>query len=128
MSSVKWPTEYGSAMIKAIDEILSQTDNETVRMQWWQVQDFIRENTTTRQLEVDVQANLYLKATFEMPCDYDDTEYVGSDIIQELGEFVDVQLRQPDEDLFLSWGEDGSCKLASVYDAEVDSFIDRDAL
>lgn len=128
MSSVKWPTEYGAAMCKAIDELLSQTDNETVREQWYKVQNFIRENTTTRQIEVDVQANAYFKATFEMPCDYDDTDFVPSEVIQDLGQFAELHLFQPDEHNYVTYGDDGDVKCVSVDDAALDSFIDRDAL
>lgn len=127
MSSVKWPTEYGAAMLAIVQDICGDCENATVREQWYEVQDFIREKTTTKQMEVDVQANVNFKAIFEMPCDHEDV-YVGSDVIQELDQFVEVQLFQPDENNFMSFGDDGAIKLLSVDDAQIDSFIDRDAL
>lgn len=126
MSSVKWPTEYGAAMLEIIQDICVDCENATVREQWYEVQNFIREKTATKQIEVDVQANAYFKATFEMPCDYDELDFVPSEVIQDLGQFAELHLFQPDEHNYVTWGDDVKC--VSVDDAALDSFIDRDAL
>lgn len=138
MSEIKWPTDVGEVIIDKIDRACDdlQADLDQNKTYWQEFPDvrknslatafaeikqFAIDKTTWRTEELNCQATVNFKATVKVPPGAEFGDYVVSEIVQQMDNYVDVQASCNDDEL------DENCVLTDITDEEIYDFILVDA-